>query len=154
MTPTYQHGGAERFAAIADLWAQQRLHHIAVTTHFRAQMEAPSFAARCRAIERRTADGALRVDTVTIEPEGPSVGYCITSLDGSGNGEIQSLFVIAEHRGRGLGSGLLTRALDWLRERGAQRITAGVAAGNERVLDLYARHGLHPRTTILEVPPT
>lgn len=147
----YQDGGAELFDAIEPLWNTQRQHHIDVSTHFRPTMLETDWRSRSAGLARYVDQGGLRVDTAAIG--GDLVGYCIATIDDNGRGDVQSLFVLAAQRGSGVGGQLLQRSLAWFRQKGCERITAGVAAGNEAVLPFYARHGLHPRTTILQVPP-
>lgn len=52
-----------------------------------------------------------------------------------------SVYVKAEHRGRGLGGTVLTRLLDLARERGHRVVIARITATNAASLALHARHG-------------
>jgi ribosomal protein S18 acetylase RimI-like enzyme len=55
-------------------------------------------------------------------------------------GEIKRLYVRQETQGSGLGSRLLTLALDWLAAPG-RRLWIGVWSQNHGAQRLYARHG-------------
>ena len=90
---------------------------------------------------------AVRVDLVQLGEA--DVGYCITTIDDEGVGEVESLFVEKEHRNRGLGDRLMRQALGWLDERGVERRIIGVVVGNERAIRFYQRYGFRARTTIL-----
>ena len=59
-------------------------------------------------------------------------------------GEIESLSVLPEYRGSGLGSQLLERLEDHLRERGVDDLILGALAGNADAIRLYERRGYQP----------
>jgi ribosomal protein S18 acetylase RimI-like enzyme len=59
-------------------------------------------------------------------------------------GEIESLSVLPEYRGSGLGSLLLDRLETHLRARGAQDLILGVLPGNADAIRLYERRGYQP----------
>jgi ribosomal protein S18 acetylase RimI-like enzyme len=61
--------------------------------------------------------------------------------DERGAGAIQNLGITPPHRGRGLGTGLLRRALAGFRQVGLQRATLEVTAQNSGALRLYHRLG-------------
>jgi ribosomal-protein-alanine N-acetyltransferase len=49
-----------------------------------------------------------------------------------------------DHRGRGIGTALLERVRDHLREQGVRELYVEVAEGNEDALRLYTRYGFVP----------
>jgi ribosomal protein S18 acetylase RimI-like enzyme len=59
-------------------------------------------------------------------------------------GEIESLSVLPEYRGSGLGSQLLERLETHLHERGVDDLILGALAGNSDAIRLYQRHGYQP----------
>ena len=59
-------------------------------------------------------------------------------------GEIESLSVLPEYRGSGLGSVLLDRLETHLRARGARDLILGVLPGNDDAIRLYERRGYRP----------
>jgi ribosomal protein S18 acetylase RimI-like enzyme len=59
-------------------------------------------------------------------------------------GEIESLAVLPEYRGRGVGSSLLRQLQDELRAQGAADLVLGVLPGNTDAVRLYERHGYRP----------
>jgi ribosomal protein S18 acetylase RimI-like enzyme len=59
-------------------------------------------------------------------------------------GEIESLSVLPEYRGQGLGSRLLDQLHDELRQQGADDLIVGALAGNSDAIRLYRRHGYRP----------
>ncbi len=70
--------------------------------------------------------------------------YCGTIQgirDRSGAGAIQNLGIVPGHRGLGLGTALLLRALDGFRRAGIDRVHLEVTAENDGAIRLYERLG-------------
>jgi ribosomal protein S18 acetylase RimI-like enzyme len=67
-----------------------------------------------------------------------------TWVTGPRVGEIESLAVLPEHRGRGLGSELLDRLERELRAGGVTDLVIGALAGNVDAIRLYERRGYRP----------
>jgi ribosomal protein S18 acetylase RimI-like enzyme len=63
--------------------------------------------------------------------------------------EIESLSVLPEYRGRGLGSRLLEDLHERLRAQGVTDFVLGALAGNADAIRLYERHGYRPTWTYL-----
>lgn len=61
-------------------------------------------------------------------------------------GDLQTLYVVPEHRGQGLGAALVDAAASYAWERGAERVT--VHAGT-RSVPLYRRAGFGPSPVLL-----
>ena len=59
-------------------------------------------------------------------------------------GEVESLSVLPEYRGRGLGSRLLEELHNGLERKGARDLIVGALAGNADAIRLYQRHGYQP----------
>ena len=59
-------------------------------------------------------------------------------------GEVESLSVLPQYRGSGLGSVLLDRLEAHLRDRGARDLILGVVPGNDDAIRLYQRRGYRP----------
>jgi ribosomal protein S18 acetylase RimI-like enzyme len=64
-----------------------------------------------------------------------------TWATGSRIGEIESLSVLPEYRGSGLGSELLRRLESHLHERGVEDLILGALPGNRDAIRLYERRG-------------
>ncbi len=67
-----------------------------------------------------------------------------TWATGSRIGEIESLSVLPEYRGSGLGSELLRRLEDHLHDHGVEDLILGALAGNRDAIRLYERRGYQP----------
>lgn len=77
--------------------------------------------------------------------------YCgtIQGLRGAfGIGNIQNVGILPEHRQRGVGFGLLQRALHGFRDAGLKRATLEVTADNDTAVRLYRRLGFQPTLTL------
>jgi ribosomal protein S18 acetylase RimI-like enzyme len=62
---------------------------------------------------------------------------------------LNSLWVLPEHRGLGVGSRLVEAFLDWARERGAAYAVVSAFAANPTAIRLYEKHGFGPHTVTL-----
>ncbi|HET6733607.1 GNAT family N-acetyltransferase [Mycobacterium sp.] len=67
-----------------------------------------------------------------------------TWATGSRIGEIESLSVLPQYRGSGLGSELLSRLEEHLTAQGVNDLILGVLAGNSDAIRLYERRGYRP----------
>jgi ribosomal protein S18 acetylase RimI-like enzyme len=67
-----------------------------------------------------------------------------TWATGSRIGEIESLSVLPQYRGSGLGSELLRRLEDHLTAQGVEDLILGALAGNHDAIRLYERRGYRP----------
>lgn len=54
---------------------------------------------------------------------------------------VDDLYVLEEHRGKGIGGALLEQSYRWARELGADRVALGVMFENVRARSFYARSG-------------
>jgi ribosomal protein S18 acetylase RimI-like enzyme len=85
------------------------------------------------------------------DPQRHSREFCGTIQgirDASGFGAIQNLGVTPEHRGRGLGTLLMNRALQGFREAGLRRAFLEVTAQNDGAIRLYQRIGFEKARTV------
>ena len=69
-------------------------------------------------------------------------------LDRAGAGAIQNLGVAPEHRGRGLGTFLLMKALEGFQRAGVRRVYLEVTAKNKGAIRLYRRLGFKRVRTV------
>ena len=65
-------------------------------------------------------------------------------------GVVENIYVIPTARGRGIGSALMERAEDDLREDGADTIILSVMATNRRALEFYRERGYEDQRIVLE----
>jgi GNAT superfamily N-acetyltransferase len=74
--------------------------------------------------------------------------------DKSGMGAIQNLGITPQHRGRGLGTLLMCRALEGFRRAGLRRAFLEVTARNEGAVRLYRRMGFAKARTVYKAVET
>ncbi len=95
--------------------------------------------------------------------DGP-VGYALVSIHEPADdthvtndrwAELQTLAVLPDHRGAGLGGRMMERVFGELRAAGIEQLAIGVIATNDRALRFYERYGFRPWviTTLGTVPP-
>jgi len=146
---TYVSGNEDLIDEISPLWEELNKLHLGLSPYFRDYYQAATFEDRKRSLYQRTCCGKIRVDIALDDSKQP-IGYCITSIDQSLTGEIESIYVNAQNRGQGIGTTLMDKALNWLKVKGAKRNIIAVAVGNEQVFVFYQKLGFYPRRTLLE----
>jgi diamine N-acetyltransferase len=139
-------GAAEHFDRVEPLWLELRRHHAEIAPLWRAGLLAASFEDRKDGLLRKSVNG-LAVLLATVD--GRDAGYCICTVDAERQGELDSLYVTAEHRRRGLGRALMCGAMRWLGDRPTSAIVVEVLFGNDPAMRLYESLGFHARTVQL-----
>jgi len=89
------------------------------------------------------------------EGEAGIVGFLVARAL-TGETEILNFAVRQDARHRGVGTALLTKALDWSRSVGADRVFLEVRASNEPAIQFYESHGFAPagrRPRYYSAPP-
>jgi ribosomal protein S18 acetylase RimI-like enzyme len=141
-------GGPELLDRVERLWHQLRHHHADLDPRWRDGLLAATFDGRkSHLIEKSVARGGAMLVLLAVNGEGGDVvGYCVCTVSGGGDGEVDSLFVAPDHRRRGVGHALMSRATEWLTDRRSKTISVEVMTCNESAIRLYERYGFHPRT--------
>jgi len=78
---------------------------------------------------------------LVAEYNGKVIGYVMAYLRPDLEGHIMSIAVDERYRGNGVGSALLTEAIEGLIARGARYIGLEVRVSNEKAIKLYERFG-------------
>ena len=156
MTPTIRRGDAADLDLLAPLWTSVHHRHAASMPELAPYVDDATTWAERRALY---AELLAKPDTVLLvaELDGAAIGYGLahvlplaetwlgdTWVTGPRIGEIESLAVLPEHRGAGLGTTLLGQLEDALRELDVRDLILGVLPGNEDAIRLYARRGYRP----------
>lgn len=130
--------------AIRPLWEKLNRLHAQSSTHFKEFFENFTFEDRQN---RFLENEELAIFAAT---DGSNIaGYCVACMN-NGRGEIDSLFVLPEHRGNKIGDSLIKHAEAWLESRRATGVIVRVIEGNESALGFYGRQGYVPRYTVLQ----
>ncbi len=78
---------------------------------------------------------------VVADDRGNLVGYCgLSTATGRGEAHVDHVFVHPSHRRWGIGSHLLTKAIDLARKRGVRLLTTRISAGNVGIV-VYLKVG-------------
>ncbi len=94
--------------------------------------------------------GLARPDHVLLvaESDGVAVGYCLASVQKHSNarvvsevGYIVDLMVTESMRGRGIGTALFNRTVEWFRSKGLTRAELKVAVANEPSREFWSSLG-------------
>jgi ribosomal protein S18 acetylase RimI-like enzyme len=156
--------GAERIDDVESLWHAMHGHHRSVAGHLAAvapfRSDDESWVRRRAFYERLLA----KPDSffLVAERDGRLVGYAAVAVGGTEAslevgglvGSLESLSVLPEERGQGLGRRLMDAVFEELRRLGVEEITLAVMEGNDDAWRFYERLGLVPylRLAIGRVP--
>jgi ribosomal protein S18 acetylase RimI-like enzyme len=136
-----------KIACIRNLWEKLNEMHYEDSVFFEDHFASFTFEKRIEPI-LRIDDSSLKI---TIVKDGPKyLGYCISSFDGD-RGEIESIYLDEEARGRGLGKELVERHKSWMKDRGCAVIRAGVSYGHDSATKFYHAMGFYERMTYFEL---
>lgn len=80
------------------------------------------------------------------------IGYLVASVCSSDKtiGEIESLYVLEENRGEGVGEALMREGMNWLNCKGVFTQKIAVGFENEKVIEFYRKLGYFPKSIVLE----
>ena len=145
----YVSGSASLLNRIRDLWLELNDHHITVSAHFSDNLSKSSFDARKESLAKSSTEENLLVEIAIDAQSKTDIAYCITSIKSDNKGEIESIYVKPQYRRSGIGTSLMSRAIDWLDSKNVAQKTVGVVCGNEQAFDFYSQFGFYPRATIL-----
>jgi ribosomal protein S18 acetylase RimI-like enzyme len=138
--------GRESIDLIKPLWEGLNQHHLVRSPNFRGHYEQMTFEARKKDLLKKE-----KLQVILAADGNRSIGYCVCTISGEGDGEIDSIYVEDGYRRSGIGEGLMNRALAWLTAGGAKKKIVAVAAGNEAAIPFYESFGFMPRMTVLQL---
>lgn len=145
----YMAAGPESLDDIRELWEKLNLLHSNLSLYFGDLARLRTFEARKNELLEKSMSGFLRLDLAKDALTGQVIGYIVSTLSLDGYGEIDSIFVEKDYRGKDIGEKLMNRTLAWLDESNARMKSIAVAAGNELAFGFYQRFGFYPITTTL-----
>jgi diamine N-acetyltransferase len=137
----------ERINCIRNLWEKLNKLHYEDSVYFEEHYESFTFEGRIESV-LRIDDESLKISIVKNGPR--YLGYCISSIDGK-NGEIDSIYLEDELRGRGLGKELVNQHVKWMKGKGCSRIRVAVSYGHDPVNEFYHRMGFYERLVYFEL---
>ena len=144
--------GPEGIELIEDNWNLLRKHIINKNPEFADKIKKIKFVDRKMELIKKNYDRKMKVHIATETKSGVNLGYCLSSAVSGDYGEVESIFVREEARKRGVGTALMKKGLEWIKNEGPTNVIVQVTTGNEDVLRFYKGFGLIPRQYILSNP--
>jgi GNAT superfamily N-acetyltransferase len=143
---------AERLYELAPLWNSLREHHLIVAPAWLPPAYDAEESWRRRADQYRQWLADPDSFVLVACREQTLVGYAFVHLRGGSPtwpvseraGELETLAILPEERGRGVGRALLDAVSDRLRGLGATEISLHLLAGNDDAGRFYEREGFRP----------
>jgi ribosomal protein S18 acetylase RimI-like enzyme len=135
---------------VKPLWERLRNHHASVSRYFSEQIMKNTFEERSSNILKKAEQGIINIIVAKDEETDEFIGYCIGTISKANQGEVDSIYLLDQYRGNGIGDVLMTRTLEWFREQGVEDIGISVLYGNESVLQFYEKYGFYPRLYVLK----
>ena len=141
---------------LAPLWESLRRHHVEVVPGLARQPSQRSWQIR-RALYEHVLGDPEAFALVAVEA-GADIGYALVALhDGPDDtwvtgdriAEVETLAVLPEARGRGVGTALLDRVDEELERIGVRDLRIAVVPTNSDAVRFYERRGLRPFLTVL-----
>lgn len=151
-----EQGGVADVELLEPLWVAVHHQHQQAMPGLRPYVSDATTWRERRTLYRRLFadhDPVLLLGRSTGQVVGYALGYTMpasgtwladTWATGERIGEVESLSVLPEFRGRGLGSRLLEELHARLHHQGARDLILGALAGNTDAIRLYERHGYRP----------
>lgn len=130
---------------IKELWQELNEHHRKLSTHFKDHFATFTFNQRIQNLI-----GKEKYSVFLARADESKIGYCIASYDKE-TGEIDSIYIKPESRGKGLGRILMTEAMHWLEKQKCKDIRVYIADGNENVKSFYRKFGFAERFSVMQI---
>ena len=132
---------------IKNLWEKNRQYHEDTSEYFGELYRFTNFDERIKAFSKF--DNETMKITV-IKSNGKYAGYCISTII-NGKGELDSLHIDESYRGKGMGKKLVTKHIDWMKEKNCKVIGVTVSQENESTIKFYKKLGLYPNTLYMQL---
>jgi GNAT superfamily N-acetyltransferase len=152
-TIEYSEGGTELLDIVGPLWKKLTVHHAGISACFGDEFRSMSFVDRKADLLEKGSIGTLHIVLAKATRPEQYVGYGIGAVTPQKTGEIESLFVEDDFRGRKIGSELVGRLVDWMDKEKVVSKSVPVAVGNEEAYNFYKQWGFYPRVTTLVQKP-
>ncbi|WP_410768952.1 GNAT family N-acetyltransferase [Fontibacillus sp. BL9] len=131
---------------VEPLWYGLRDHHARISPVFSETIAANDFQKRSNQIQAKARNGFIQITLVYSTDSEIYVGYCISTINESNEGEIDSIFIQEPYRKQGIGDKLMQVSLDWFQAHDIEDISISVMFGNDSVFPFYEKYGFYPRT--------
>jgi ribosomal protein S18 acetylase RimI-like enzyme len=129
---------------IKDVWERNRKFHKEISKFFKDLYSDIVFEERISGFSSFDKDH-IKI-TLAEDTDGSRIlGYCISTFEGD-KGDPQTLHVIEEARGKGIGKELMNGHMEWLKRNGCETITITVSYENYNTIEFYKSMGFMPNT--------
>ncbi len=134
----------DEISIIKKVWERNRKFHEEISTYFKDIYSHIVFEDRMKGLKSFDKDH-IKITLAQEENNCKILGYCISTFEGN-QGQPQTLHVIEEVRGRGIGKELMNRHIKWLKSNGCEDITITVSQENNNAITFYQSIGFRPNT--------
>lgn len=137
----------DEIEVIKNLWEKNRLYHEESSEYFKDSYRFISFDQRIHAFN------VFNENTMKItvaKRNDAYIGYCISTIV-EGKGEIESLHVDEVNRGNGVGKKLVSKHMEWMKEKNCKAIGVTVSQENESTIEFYKKLGFYPNTIYMQL---
>ena len=135
---------------IRSLWEELIREAAIRSVDFRYVYEDRKFEDRASELRKKADSGKIRIEIAEIDGNDLPVAYCVATVSSEMAGEIDSILVDRNFRGRGIGSRLVAGALGWFDRERASPITIAVAEGNHEAFAFYEKFGFARRLVVMQ----
>jgi GNAT superfamily N-acetyltransferase len=150
--PRIVEGGPERIPDLEPLWRALYEHHREVAEGVAGVRPYEDTWRQRRGQYRDWLEGDTEALLLVAERDGRATGYAmLTAGPGAATWdlgdtvvEVETLSVLPEERGSGVGAALMEAGRRWATQRGARTIAVGLAHTNEGAQRFYEREGFTP----------
>lgn len=129
---------------IKELWERNRKYHENISENFGSLYSNLIFEDRINSFSSFD-ENHIKITIAENKDDGKLLGYCISTFEGS-RGEPQTLHVLKDARGNGIGRKLMEDHLKWLKVNGCSEITITVSYENYNTIEFYKSLGFSPNT--------
>lgn len=129
---------------IKDLWEMNRKYHENLSESFGNLYSGLIFEERINSFSNFDKDH-IKITLAENSDNGKLLGYCISTFKGI-EGQPQTLHVLEDIRGTGIGRNLMNRHVEWLKNNGCEIITITVSYENNNTIEFYETLGFKPNT--------
>lgn len=129
---------------IKEVWERNRKYHEEMSRFFSELYSDIIFEDRINGFSSFDKDH-IKITLAETDENYELLGYCISTFKGN-HGEPQTLHVVEEARGTGIGKELMNRHMEWLKNNGCETITITVSYENNKAIQFYESMGFRPNT--------
>lgn len=132
-----------QISVIKDIWDKNRKYHENLSKYFGDIYANIIFEDRIKHLSNY--DSSHIKITIAENSDKQILGYCISTIDGI-TSETQSLHVVEDVRGLGIGKYLMSSHIEWMKNNRCTNITLKVAFENSNTINFYNSLGYKENT--------